>query len=84
MLKEEILTGLQLKSSNKSASTDKNWWSETTNLGEIVSYNPTTGEPIGSVYNCSEADYEKLVKTAEKTFQTWREVPAPKRGCLID
>ena len=83
MLKEEILTGLQLKSSNKSASTDKNWWSETTNLGEIVSYNPTTGEPIGSVYNCSEADYEKLVKTAEKTFQTWREVPAPKRGEVI-
>lgn len=83
MLREDILKGLELNSKNKCASTDASWWSETTNQGEIVSFNPTTGEPIASVYNCSVDDYEKVVTTAQKAFLSWREVPAPKRGEVV-
>lgn len=79
----EILNALHLKSTNPSASTDAHWWSNTQSEGQIVSYNPTTGQPIASVYNCSTADYEKIVTTAQKAFLEWRQVPAPKRGEVI-
>lgn len=79
----EILKTLKLNSNNPSASTDANWWSETRGEGEIISYNPTTGQPIASVHNCSSADYEKIVQTAHKAFLDWRHIPAPKRGEVV-
>jgi aldehyde dehydrogenase (NAD+) len=79
----EMLSALKLKKTNAGASTDTAWWSSSRNLGEIVSYNPTTGDAIGSVHRCSETDYEKIIATAEKAFLDWRNVPAPKRGELV-
>lgn len=79
----EILTLLKLNSHNSGASTDSDWWSTTTSEGEIVSYNPTTAQPIASVHTCSQSDYEKVITTATKAFLTWRNVPAPKRGEII-
>jgi len=78
-----ILTELKLHSTNSGTSTGTDWWSTTTTHGEIVSYNPTDGKPIASVYNCSDADYERVIKTAEAAFLKWRQVPAPKRGEVI-
>lgn len=78
-----LLSSLKLKSKNPSTSTSSNWWSSTTNAGEIISYNPTDGKPIASVYNTSEKDYEKLISESQKAFEEWRKVPAPKRGELI-
>lgn len=79
----EILTALKLNKTNPGTSTDAHWWSTTNNQGEIISTNPTTGETIGSVYRCSEADYEKVITTAQNAFLTWRNVPAPKRGEVV-
>lgn len=79
----ELLQSLHLESKNSGASTDTHWWSREQNEGEIISYNPATGEPIASVYCASHADYEHVIKAAEQSFLTWREVPAPKRGELI-
>ena len=76
----DILKALQLESTNSGTSTGSNWWSKTTNPGEIVSYNPTDGKAIGSVYNCSEEDYEHVMAEANKAYLSWRMVPAPKRG----
>lgn len=78
----EILTALKLNKTNSGASTGAHWWS-THNQSEIVSYSPTTGAAIGSVHSCSEADYEKIITTANQTFLTWRNVPAPKRGEVV-
>lgn len=78
-----ILNALNLKAKNPGASTDSNWWSKTTSEGEIISYNPATEQVIASVYNCSEADYEHVIATAQEAFSAWRMVPAPKRGEII-
>lgn len=78
-----FLHSLKLNNKNPSASTGSNWWSKTTSEGEIVSYNPTDGKPIASVYNCSSADYEHVIADAQKAFAEWRKIPAPKRGEVI-
>jgi len=47
---------------------------------ELVSVNPTTGEPIATVLQASREDYEKVMNDAQATFEAWRMVPAPQRG----
>lgn len=79
----DILKALKLSSKNAGASTGTQWWSKTTNEGEIISYNPANGEAIGSVYRCSEADYDHVIAMAHKAFMEWRHLPAPKRGEVI-
>ncbi len=38
---------------------------------------------IAAVNQVSEKDYEKIISTAEKAFEVWRKVPAPKRGEIV-
>ncbi len=77
-----ILKSLNLSEKNSSTSTGSKWWSKTTEQ-EIISYNPTDGKAIGSVYSCSQADYETVITAAEKSFLEWRMLPAPKRGEIV-
>lgn len=49
----------------------------------IDSYSPVDGVLIGSVSVTSKKDYEKVIKTAQKAFQNWRVMPAPKRGEIV-
>lgn len=79
----EILKVLNLNLTNSGTSTGSRWWSKTTNAGEIISYNPTDGKAIASVYNCSSEDYEHVINESQKAFMKWRQVPAPKRGEII-
>jgi aldehyde dehydrogenase (NAD+) len=79
----DILTSLKLSANNAGGSTGSNWWSSEKSAGSIKSINPSDESVIGSVYNCSEKDYEKIVQTAQQTFLQWRNVPAPKRGDII-
>ncbi len=79
----DLLKSLHLKAQNSGASTGKHWWSHTTGDGEIISYNPTNGEPIGAVYRANAEDYDHIIKEAQHAFVTWREVPAPKRGEMV-
>ena len=58
-------------------------WNKTTDQGELKIHSPATGEYIASVYLSSEADYENIILTAEKAFEYWRQVPAPKRGEIV-
>lgn len=50
---------------------------------KIDSYSPVNGKYIASVKVTTESDYNKLIKTAEKAFDYWRSVPAPKRGEIV-
>ncbi|RDI40204.1 L-piperidine-6-carboxylate dehydrogenase [Aquicella lusitana] len=79
----ELLQSLHLEAKNSGASTGPHWWSHAKEAGEIISYNPTNGEAIASIYNASEKDYDHVIKEAQKAFLSWREVPAPKRGEVI-
>ncbi|HSL87820.1 MAG TPA: aldehyde dehydrogenase family protein [Ignavibacteriaceae bacterium] len=78
----EFLKRLGIKEKNYGASTGTKWL-ETTDQGELKIHSPATGEYIASVYQASEADYEKVVKTAHDAFLKWRMIPAPKRGEIV-
>ncbi len=78
----DFLKTLEIKKKNFGSSTGLNW-NETTDQGELKITSPATGEFIASVYQASEADYNNVVKTADKAFKEWRMVPAPKRGEIV-
>ena len=50
---------------------------------EIVSYNPATGAELGRVPLASAEDYEAVVTEAQRSFERWRLLPAPKRGEIV-
>jgi aldehyde dehydrogenase (NAD+) len=77
MDRDQIFAALGLEDTNSGAYAGG--WLEATG-DELVSINPATEEPIGSIVQASLDDYEKVVQSAEETFAEWRMVPAPKRG----
>jgi aldehyde dehydrogenase (NAD+) len=50
---------------------------------ELVSYNPADERPIAAVRQATKADYERVAGEAVRAFESWRMVPAPKRGELV-
>ncbi|MEZ0229548.1 MAG: aldehyde dehydrogenase family protein [Planctomycetota bacterium] len=55
-------------------------WLDKPTGGELVSYDPTTGEPIARVLMASEKEAERVLVEANEAFAAWRCVPAPVRG----
>lgn len=49
----------------------------------IKSVSPIDDSVIAEVSWTSEDQYEDVVQAAEKAFQEWRQVPAPKRGEIV-
>ena len=58
-------------------------WGRTADQGEIVSTSPINGKAIASVFKASEDDYQRVMAAAGKAFETWRQVPAPRRGEIV-
>ena len=79
-MSRELLESLGVKSDNPGASTGP--WIETKGA-ELVSVNPTNDEPIARVRQATGDDYENVVKAAQCAFQSWRMMPAPKRGEVV-
>jgi aldehyde dehydrogenase (NAD+) len=77
-----LLRKLQLKAVNPGTYAGSAGWIESRGR-RLVSVNPTTGEPIAKVIQTSKEAYHQVVEQATEGFQTWRTVPAPKRGELI-
>lgn len=77
---EKILKKLGIKENNKGSSTGSQWFSGGEN---IESYSPTDGNFIAKVKTSTTKDYEKVIETAQKAFQEFRLMPAPKRGELV-
>ncbi|TAF95365.1 MAG: aldehyde dehydrogenase family protein [Cytophagia bacterium] len=78
---KNILEKLRISSQNQGISTGLTSWQ-----GEgavISSFSPVDGQLIGSANGASAQDYEKVLTAAEAAFQTWRLVPAPKRGEIV-
>lgn len=44
---------------------------------------PVDGHLIGAVSNTTPKEYDKVIRAAEKAFESWRMVPAPKRGEIV-
>ena len=74
------LTSLGIKEKNDGSSTGQNFSSS----GKyITSFSPVDGKPIGSVSVTSKDEYEKIINSAAKAFQSWRLTPAPQRGEIV-
>ena len=80
---QSLLNKLNLKTTNPGACTGPNGWLEDAHGEELISYNPTIGDPIGSVIMSTAATYDKVVEKAGAAFQTWRMMPAPQRGLVV-
>jgi aldehyde dehydrogenase (NAD+) len=80
---KSLLAKLGLEDVNPGASTGADGWVADPAGTRLVSYNPTTGEPIASVVQATPATYDAVVGRAVERFETWRTVPAPKRGELV-
>ncbi len=78
-----VLERLQVREVNFGGCSGAEQWLQDPKGTELISYDPTTGEELGRVVQASASTYDTLVKRAEKQFQQWRMVPAPKRGLLI-
>ncbi len=52
--------------------------------GDILqTISPIDLQPIGKIRCASVDDYEKIIARAAEAFQTWRMIPAPKRGEIV-
>ncbi|NRB72154.1 MAG: aldehyde dehydrogenase family protein [Xanthomonadales bacterium] len=76
----DFLNSLGIKAENPGACFGLNEWSEQHKTRSFASINPTTGEPIGTIWAASKADYEKVMETAVALKKEWASVPAPQRG----
>ena len=78
-----LLDKLGIRPVNFGACSGPDGWIEDERGGELISCNPTTGEPITSVVQATLATYSGVVDEATAAFRSWREVPAPARGVLV-
>ncbi|MDD9303200.1 MAG: aldehyde dehydrogenase family protein [Desulfobacter sp.] len=50
---------------------------------ELTSFSPINGSPIARVIQAGRDDYETIMARAGKAFETFRMMPAPKRGEIV-
>ena len=78
---QKTIKALKLSKLNSGTSTGLKWLES---KGEkLNSYSPVDGLLIASVHSTTAADYEKVVKQAQKAFAEWRLWTAPKRGEVV-
>jgi len=80
-MKKTFLKKLGLKQKNNGTSTGLK--SSASSKKYIESYSPVDGKYIGSVSITSKSEYNKVIRTSQKAFATWRTIPAPKRGEVV-
>ncbi|MBI4668167.1 MAG: aldehyde dehydrogenase family protein [Elusimicrobia bacterium] len=78
---KDFLKTLGIESVNSGAC--GNDWIKNPSGGELISYSPSDGSAIATVKMASADDYENIMKDAVSAFETWRMVPAPKRGEVV-
>ncbi|UKB77623.1 aldehyde dehydrogenase family protein [Chryseobacterium sp. MEBOG07] len=77
---EKTLKNLGIKEENKGTSTGGKYFAS----GKVIeSISPVDGKLIAKVKTSGESDYDKVIETAQKAFQEFRLIPAPKRGEII-
>ncbi|MBO9128132.1 CoA-acylating methylmalonate-semialdehyde dehydrogenase [Bacillus sp. 165] len=58
------------------------WVESSSNKTEMV-YNPATGEELAIVSLSTKDEVDQAVHAANEAFQTWSQVPVPKRGRIL-
>jgi len=75
-----FLTKLGIKKFNNGTSTGLK---STNSRNYQPSPSPVDGNLIAAVSNTTAKEYDKVIRTAEKAYEYWRTVPAPKRGEIV-
>ncbi len=68
---KSLLDKLDLREVNTGACCGYDGWITESESKELVSYNPTTGEPIASILQATPAAYEIVVAAAQAAFLKW-------------
>lgn len=79
----KLLEKLGIEDVNIGACAGPNDWYEDPQSQELISCNPTTGEPIAKVLQATEKTCELVVSQALEAFRKWRMTPAPQRGLVV-
>ena len=77
-----VLKKLGIETTNRGASYGADGWIDAS-AGRLSSLNPATGQEIAGVSLATPESYDRVVEEAARTFESWRERPAPKRGELV-
>jgi aldehyde dehydrogenase (NAD+) len=78
---QQSLKNLGIQESNLGSSTGMTWLDS--GAASLASFSPADGKKIASVQLATEETYEAVVAQALVAFETWRNVPAPKRGDIV-
>lgn len=81
MIIDEVLQELKISPFNLGTSTGIKWLGKKEN--PISSISPVDGKRIAQVYQTDIKSYESIVLRAELAFQSWKMMPAPKRGEIV-
>ena len=75
-----ILEKLGISPASHGGSTGENWLGQ----GNIInSVSPVDGSTIGTSTTITIEEYDSILDQAEMAFQTFRKIPAPKRGEMV-
>ena len=77
---DHMLKTLGLQQENPGTSTGRDFFGSGP---AIASHSPADGKLIGNISTTTAADYDRVVKTAQDAYLTWRMMPAPKRGEIV-
>jgi len=80
---ESVLEKLNIQAVNPGACSGPDDWIEDPAGKELISYNPTTGQPLATIRQATAKSYDQVVQGADEAFRSWRETPAPARGQLL-
>ncbi len=79
---DSLLKRLHIAPVNPGVCAGPDGWIDT-GAPPLVSYNPTTAEPIAQVIPATAEAYDGLVAAAQAGFAIWRDMPAPRRGLVV-
>lgn len=75
------LKSLGISRSNPGVSTGSKWIRSS---GPVIeSYSPADGKLIGKVKGADETSFAAVIAQADKAFQEWKKIPAPRRGEIV-
>ncbi len=78
---QQSLKNLGIQESNLGSSTGTTWLDS--GAASLASFSPADGKKIASVQLATAETYEAVVTQAQVAFESWRLVPAPKRGDIV-
>ena len=77
---KKVLSSLQIKNDQLGSSSGINWYGTGK---QIDTHSPVDGKHLFKVKSTSLKDYEIIINCAIKSFETFRRIPAPKRGDVV-